>query len=80
MRLILTNCTLIDCVNPDPKPHATVIIRAGRISDIQDGGTPSHRNKDLIIDLKGVYTYYPVCGTSTYIPSTQIHQEQQSHS
>ena len=55
LRLILTNCTLIDCVNPDPKPHATVIIRAGRISDIQDGGTPSHRNKDLIIDLKGSY-------------------------
>ena len=55
LRLILTNCTLIDCVNPDPKPQATVIIRSGRISDIQDGGTPSHRNKDLIIDLKGSY-------------------------
>ena len=55
LRLILTNCTLIDCVNPDPKPQATVIIRSGRISDIQDGGTPSYRNKDLIIDLKGSY-------------------------
>ena len=55
MRLILTNCNVIDCVNPDPKTQATIIIEEGRISDIRDGGATRHTDKDIVIDLKGSY-------------------------
>ena len=55
MRLILTNCNVIDCVNPDPKTQATIIIEEGRISDIRDGGATWHGHKDIVIDLKGSY-------------------------
>lgn len=55
MRLILTNCNVIDCVNPDPKTQATIIIEEGRISDIRDGGATRHTDKDIVIDLKDSY-------------------------
>ena len=55
MRLILTNCNVIDCVNPDPKTQATIIIEEGRISDIRDSGATRHTHKDIVIDLKGSY-------------------------
>ncbi|SVE02175.1 uncharacterized protein METZ01_LOCUS455029, partial [marine metagenome] len=38
MRLILTNCNVIDCVNADPKAQATVVIEDGRILEVRDGG------------------------------------------
>ena len=37
MSLVLANATLIDCVNPDPVPEASVVIEDGRIADITDG-------------------------------------------
>ena len=55
MRLILTNCNVIDCVNPDPKTQATIIIEEGRISDIRDGGATRHTDKDIVIALKDSY-------------------------
>jgi len=55
LRLILTNCNVIDCVNPDPKTQATIIIEEGRISDIRDGGATRHTDKDIVIDLKDSY-------------------------
>ncbi len=55
MRLILTNCNVIDCVNPDPKTQATIIIEEGCISDIRDSGATRHTHKDIVIDLKGSY-------------------------
>ncbi len=45
MRLILTNCNVIDCVNPDPKSQSTVVIEDGRILEIRDGGPPSRNSK-----------------------------------
>ena len=33
MRTVLTNATVIDCVNPTPVPNATVVIEGGRIRD-----------------------------------------------
>jgi hypothetical protein len=33
MRTILTNATLIDCVNPQPAEHAAVVIENGRIAE-----------------------------------------------
>ena len=46
---------MIDCVNPDPKTQATIIIEEGRISDIRDGGATRHTDKDIVIDLKDSY-------------------------
>ena len=55
MRLILTNCNVIDCVNPDPKSQATVVIEDGRILEIRDGGPPANSSGDRVIDLEGSY-------------------------
>ena len=55
MRLVLTNATLIDCLNPDPIPQASVSIEEGRIVEVTDG----HRSPDIsdsrVIDLDGAY-------------------------
>ena len=55
MRLILTNCNVIDCVNPDPKTQATVVIEDGRILDVRDGGPPAGASGGQVIDLEGSY-------------------------
>ena len=55
MRLILTNANVIDCVNPDPKTQATVIIEDRRILEIRDGGPPTNNSEDRVIDLAGSY-------------------------
>ena len=55
MRLILTNCSVIDCVNPEPKPNATVVIEDSRIVDIRDGSSSASASDDQIIDLAGSY-------------------------
>ena len=33
MRLVLTNATLIDCVDPNPVAGASVVVEDGRIAD-----------------------------------------------
>ena len=55
MRLILTNANVIDCVNPDPKTQATVVIEDGRILEIRDGGPPTSNSGDRVINLAGSY-------------------------
>ena len=55
MRLILTNCNVIDCLNPAPKAPATVVIEDGRILEIRDGGPPASASGDRVIDLEGSY-------------------------
>ena len=55
MRFILTNCNVIDCINPVLKPQATVIIEDGLIIEIQDGGPPPHTSNDRVMDLEGSY-------------------------
>jgi imidazolonepropionase-like amidohydrolase len=55
MRRVLTNATLIDCVNPRPVPGASVIIEGGRIVEVLDGArSPETRNAD-VVDLRGAY-------------------------
>jgi imidazolonepropionase-like amidohydrolase len=54
MRLGLTNCNLIDCVSPDPKANASVVIEGGRIVEILSGGE-SPRQTGEVIDLNGAY-------------------------
>ena len=55
MRLVLTNCNLIDCVSPVPVPQASVVVEEGRIAEVLDG----HRSPDTrgarVIDLEGAY-------------------------
>ena len=55
MRLILTNANVIDCVNPDPKTQATVVIEDGRILEIRDDGPRTNNAEDRVIALAGSY-------------------------
>jgi len=55
LRLILTNANVIDCVNPDPKTQATVVIEDGRILEIRDDRPRTNNSEDRVIDLAGSY-------------------------
>ncbi len=55
MRTILTDATLIDCVNPAPVANACVVIENGRITEILTGGKPAAAGDAAVIDLKGAY-------------------------
>jgi len=55
LRLILTNCNVIDCVNPEPRINATVVIEDSRIVDIRVGEQPASGSDDQTIDLAGSY-------------------------
>ena len=55
LRLILTNCNLIDCVTPDPKTGATVVIEDGCIQEIRYSGLPATATNDQVIDLANSY-------------------------
>ena len=51
MRTVLTNATLVDCVQPRAVAGAAVVIEKGRIAEIRtDGSTPEG---GASIDLKG---------------------------
>ncbi|MCH7714142.1 MAG: amidohydrolase family protein [Chloroflexi bacterium] len=54
MRLALTNCNVIDCITPEPKPGAGVVIEDGRIVEILGPGE-SAGPTDQVIDLAGAY-------------------------
>ena len=58
MRTILSNATVIDCVNPAPIPNASVVIEDGRISQILTSGQPTGKEAAAnteTIDLAGAY-------------------------
>ena len=55
MRLVLTNCNLIDCVSPTPVPQASVTIEEGRIVEVLDGHSSPDTNNAEVIDLNGAY-------------------------
>lgn len=55
MRTILTNATLIDCVNPAPVKQASVVVDKGRITEILDGGKKPAMGNSEVIDLAGAY-------------------------
>jgi len=54
MRTIITNATLIDCVDPKPSPNTTVVVDDGRITDIIRGKSTLQGSGE-VIDLKGAY-------------------------
>lgn len=55
MRTILTNATLIDCVQPTPAERATVVIENGRIAEILKGGKRPAAGDATVVDLGGGY-------------------------
>ena len=55
MKTLLTNATLIDCVDPKPVANATVAIENGRITDITAGPVPAPSADAEVLDLKGAY-------------------------
>ena len=55
MRLVLTNCNLIDCVTPVPLSQASVVIEAGRIVEVLDGRRSPDTRDARVIDLEGAY-------------------------
>ena len=55
MRTILTNATLIDCVQPAPAKNATVVIEGGRIAEILTHGRQPTTGDAMIVDLEGAY-------------------------
>ncbi len=56
MRTLLTNATLIDCVNPGPAANASVAIgNDGRIADIAIDGRKLDAGDAQLIDVKGAY-------------------------
>src|SRR5258706_10234126 len=54
-RTILTNATLIDCVDPKPVADAAIVIENGRITEILSGGRKAATGDATVIDLKGAY-------------------------
>jgi imidazolonepropionase-like amidohydrolase len=54
-RRVLTNATLVDCVDPRPVPGASVTIENGRIVEVLDASrSPVTRDAD-VVDLHGAY-------------------------
>jgi imidazolonepropionase-like amidohydrolase len=55
MRTILTDATLIDCVNPMPAARASVVIENGRIKEILTDGRQAEVGDATLVDLHGAY-------------------------
>ena len=55
MRLVLTNATLIDCVDPEPAARASVVVEDGRIVEVTSGGRSPSSEGARVIDLEGAY-------------------------
>jgi imidazolonepropionase-like amidohydrolase len=56
VRTLLTNATLIDCIQTAPLERATVVLENGRIAQIRAGGAPMPSAQDaMVIDLRGSY-------------------------
>jgi imidazolonepropionase-like amidohydrolase len=55
MRTILTNATLIDCVDPAPVERAAVLLENGRISEILTHGRQPAADGATVVDLGGAY-------------------------
>jgi imidazolonepropionase-like amidohydrolase len=55
MHVVLTNATVIDCVSPEPRPQASVVLEDGRISSILPSGQTPDTHDAQVIDLQGAY-------------------------
>lgn len=55
MRTVLTNATLIDCVQPRAVEGAAVLIEDGRIHEIRTDGSAPAADGATAIDLRGAW-------------------------
>jgi imidazolonepropionase-like amidohydrolase len=55
MTLVLTNVSLIDCVNPMPVAGASITVEHGRIVEVLDGRRSPATQGAQVIDLRGSY-------------------------
>src|SRR5689334_25442618 len=55
MRTVITNATLIDCVEPKASANTSVVIEKGRIAEILRDGRKVQTGDSTVIDLKGAY-------------------------
>ena len=55
MRTVLTNATLVDCVQPRAVGGAAVVIEKGRIREIRTDGSAPEPGSGPSIDLGGAY-------------------------
>jgi imidazolonepropionase-like amidohydrolase len=55
MRTVLTNATLVDCVQPAPVEGVSVVIENGRIAEILTGGRQPAADGAAVVDLAGAY-------------------------
>ncbi|MDB5958207.1 amidohydrolase family protein [Ramlibacter sp.] len=55
MKTLLTHATLIDCVEPRPRPDTAVLIEDGRIRDIFDAGSAPPMGDAQVVDLRGAW-------------------------
>ena len=55
MRTVLTNATLVDCVQPIAVAGAAVLIENGRIREIRAGGSAPAAGGATDINLRGAY-------------------------
>ena len=55
MRTVLTNATLVDCVQPQAVAGAAVLIEDGRIREIRTDGSTPEPGGGPAIDLRGAY-------------------------
>ena len=55
MRTVLTNANLIDCVDPEPRTRASVVIDHGRISEILTESRRPAAGDACVIDLDGAW-------------------------
>jgi imidazolonepropionase-like amidohydrolase len=55
MKTLLKNATLIDCVEPRPRPDTAVLIEDGRIREIFEAGSAPAVGDAEVVDLRGAY-------------------------
>jgi imidazolonepropionase-like amidohydrolase len=55
VKSVLTNATVIDCVNPRPVPGASVTVENGRIVEVLDASRSPDTRQAELIDLGGAY-------------------------
>jgi len=65
VKCVLTNATVIDCVNPRPVPGASVTVENGRIVEVLGASRSPDTRQAEVIDLGGAYLLRG-CGMFTF--------------
>ncbi|AOB31392.1 hypothetical protein AKI39_12895 [Bordetella sp. H567] len=55
MRTVFKNATIIDCVNPEPRPHGVVVVEEGKIAQVSQTDSFTPADQDVVTDLEGSF-------------------------